>query len=525
MAGSAVADPPNAGDDDTSAVHVDVRPEWPRICFRRPPLLQHDTIDDLPARPAPTVVDGFKVIGAPAYRLVNGSLRRKLMPNGGRASWAFKPVRLPGLMRHVLRDHGYEEWGEAEGSEESGWTVIMCTGFIEHASVDLTRLQPYQKANRIPGVHALAGKAQLWECFAAARERHGAAVFDFMPEHFLLPKMSADYERHMRARLDEAAEDDEGDTWILKPDGGCASFGTGIFLHRPTPDSGWGGAVMPKEVRSHRGVASLYIDRPYLMDGVKSDLRLYVLVTSVHPLVVYLYDEGLARFATTPYDRDASLDERTMHLTNYTLNKHSATFDGSLEEDQGSKRSLSAFRRRITEHLGDERAAQVWRDVDTLIVKTAIAAHPALSAATRRTGAPLGAESKFYQLLGFDVMLDEAAKPWLLEVNADPSLGTDSPVDLRVKLPMLVDMLNVVGLGLPCTGADSDTGGAAGMDTADELSDQGRRRLCQLEHEHQRSEAGRWRRLFPSVTPDRPSHVHLLHPDHQTWEADVELHA
>ena len=58
------------------------------------------------------------------------------------------------------------------------------------------------------------------------------------------------------------------------------------------------------QVTEHRGVASLYIDPPYLMDGLKSDLRVYVLITCIHPLRCYVYGEGLARFATEEYDID-----------------------------------------------------------------------------------------------------------------------------------------------------------------------------------------------------------------------------
>lgn len=38
------------------------------------------------------------------------------------------------------------------------------------------------------------------------------------------------------------------------------------------------------------------------------------------------------------------------------------------------------------------------------------------------------------QVFGFDVMLDVDAKPWLLEVNLDPALKTDAPLDLRIKV-------------------------------------------------------------------------------------------
>lgn len=48
-------------------------------------------------------------------------------------------------------------------------------------------------------------------------------------------------------------------------------------------------------------VLQAYVTNPLLLDGYKFDLRIYALVMSVDPLTIYLYDEGLARLATVPY--------------------------------------------------------------------------------------------------------------------------------------------------------------------------------------------------------------------------------
>lgn len=59
-----------------------------------------------------------------------------------------------------------------------------------------------------------------------------------------------------------------------------------------------------------------------MIDKRKYDLRLYVLVTSYDPLMIYIYDEGLTRFATQEYSLDPKdLSKKYIHLTNYSVNK------------------------------------------------------------------------------------------------------------------------------------------------------------------------------------------------------------
>jgi tubulin polyglutamylase TTLL6/13 len=42
--------------------------------------------------------------------------------------------------------------------------------------------------------------------------------------------------------------------------------------------------------------------KPYLIDGLKFDLRVYALIYGIEPLRVFVFQEGLARFATEEYE-------------------------------------------------------------------------------------------------------------------------------------------------------------------------------------------------------------------------------
>ena len=97
--------------------------------------------------------------------------------------------------------------------------------------------------------------------------------------------------------------------------------------------------------------------KPYLVDGFKFDLRIYVMLFGVNPLRVYIYKEGLARFATVEYESPTPLNLANlfMHLTNYAINKESENFIQNTDEnadDVGSKRSFTFILRRIAEEFG-----------------------------------------------------------------------------------------------------------------------------------------------------------------------------
>ena len=74
-------------------------------------------------------------------------------------------------------------------------------------------------------------------------------------------------------------------------------------------------------------IVSRYLDDPLLIYGHKFDLRLYVVITSFDPLRVYIYREGLARFASEKYNNDPMSEEyKFSHLTNYSINKKNENY-------------------------------------------------------------------------------------------------------------------------------------------------------------------------------------------------------
>jgi tubulin polyglutamylase TTLL4 len=104
------------------------------------------------------------------------------------------------------------------------------------------------------------------------------------------------------------------------------------------------------EIRNKKDIlVSEYIANPHLINNFKYDLRIYVLVTSYDPLRIYMFKEGLTRFATYEYNvKTKDVGKRFIHLTNFSVNKHSKKFVKNTKEEkdgEGSKWSLTALRK------------------------------------------------------------------------------------------------------------------------------------------------------------------------------------
>jgi tubulin polyglutamylase TTLL6/13 len=123
--------------------------------------------------------------------------------------------------------------------------------------------------------------------------------------------------------------------------------------------------------------------KPYLIDNLKFDMRIYVLVYGVDPLRLFVFREGLARFATEEYvgPYRNNLDNLYMHLTNYAINKNAENFEAnedSGEDDTGHKRSVSSVLKYIEDTENDPKitAQSLWDQIDDIAVKTLISAQP-----------------------------------------------------------------------------------------------------------------------------------------------------
>lgn len=322
------------------------------------------------------------------------------------------------IIRNILTTHGFHEVHPNSPDFNLVWTNSHLKPFT------LRTMTEFQKINHFPRSYELTRKDRLYKNVQRMQQIKGIKHFDFVPQSFVLP---GEYQEFCSQFLKDRGP------WIVKPV--ASSRGRGVFLINH-PDQ------VPLDENL---IVSHYLHNPLVIDGFKFDVRLYVAVTSYDPLVVYLYEEGLTRFATVKYEKASKhLRNQCMHLTNYSVNKKSNDYvknDDPDVEDYGNKWSMGAMLRYLRS-LGKDTAALMMR-IEDVVIKTLLSVELSIATACKMF---MPYRGNCFELYGFDILVDDTMKPWVLEVNLSPSLACDSPLDLKIKGNMLCDLFSLAGI-------------------------------------------------------------------------------
>ncbi|NWR50733.1 TTLL4 polyglutamylase, partial [Regulus satrapa] len=289
-------------------------------------------------------------------------------------------------------------------------------------------IREHQKLNHFPGSFQIGRKDRLWRNLLKMQARCGKKEFNFFPQSFILPQDI----KLLRRAWEEGASRQK---WIVKPPASARGIGIQV-IHK------W--SQLPKR---RPLLVQRYLHKPYLIGGRKFDLRIYVYVTCYDPLRVYLFKDGLVRFASWEYSSSMeSLSNKFMHLTNYSVNKKNTEYKSNSDETacQGHKWALKALWSYLTQKGVNSEA--IWEKIKDIVIKTIIASEPYVNSLVKMY---VRRPYCCHELFGFDIMLDENLKPWILEVNISPSLHSNSPLDVSIKGQMIRDLLNLAGFVLP----------------------------------------------------------------------------
>lgn len=158
-----------------------------------------------------------------------------------------------------------------------------------------------------------------------------------------------------------------------------------------------------------------------LVNERKFDIRVWAVLTQNYE--VHFFSEGYLRFSSHKY----SLGDHKnpfIHLTNNSVQKHCNEYD----EQSGNQITLSALR----EHLPSE---AVYSKIQSKIREIVW-----LSMCAVRRKINVNGRQNCFELFGYDFMVDESYKVWLIEVNTNPAIEECSAV-LKALIPRMLDDL------------------------------------------------------------------------------------
>ena len=249
-----------------------------------------------------------------------------------------------------------------------------------------------------------------------------------MPSLYLEHKLRSAVKTLCRAHRQTRVDGCEN-VWVRKPS--FSSRGIGVCCLNSLKEA------LTRGNKNQAEVMQKYIERPYLLrlpgpegrlEARKFDIRQWVLVTSMCPLTIYMFNSCYLKICGSEY-KLSDIKDKYRHVSNYSVQKGNTRVNDVRNDLVMSQSQLVAH---VKEQDNMYRSCSSSRNLQwhselfpTLakIVKDTISA-----------GADLGEpRCHSFELFGFDFVLDYKLDPWLIEVNLSPACCE--------RTPWLVDML------------------------------------------------------------------------------------
>ena len=306
----------------------------------------------------------------------------------------------------------------------------------QYTEEEYKKCEAWQKINHFACAFLVGRKDHLHSRMCELKERVGDFA-SFYPTSYLLPQdakqLNAEWKKYPY--------------WIVKPS--ASSRGRGIHI-----------LTNEDEVPQKDGIVQKYIYKPLLILKRKFDIRLYVLITNIEPLRIYIHKSGMARFCTHEYDPNGTTDDLQMHLTNFSVNKeddHFVRCNDKNESVNNSKWSLDFFLKYMDKNGHDSN--MLMKEFERISIATVIAGMCKIKEKHLQL---IPHRHTSYEMYGIDIMLDEDMKGYLVEINISPSLsGLDSELDQKLKYPLNLDLLRMAriidcnpNVDNPCPGVE-----------------------------------------------------------------------
>lgn len=132
-----------------------------------------------------------------------------------------------------------------------------------------------------------------------------------------------------------------------------------------------------------------------------------------------------------------------IHLTNVAIQKTSEQYDS-----KGCKWQIRQLKMFMVSKHGEEAVEKCFSAIKEIILRSLLAVQKVIIH-----------DKHCFELYGYDILIDQNLQPWLLEVNASPSLTADTKADYALKHDLLDDVLTVIDLEKRLSGKEEQIGG------------------------------------------------------------------
>ncbi|CAF3861252.1 unnamed protein product [Rotaria magnacalcarata] len=335
------------------------------------------------------------------------------------------------LIESILTSIGYERQSERTDDFKFKW--VQC-----NQSVNWNVFKDgEQMVNHIQGEDYFTTKLQLWQSLQTyekismtmqKRSQQFLSLNQFVPETF---------------KLDEKNDRDAffnthkpGDVWICKPSG--LNQGKGIYLVRDIEGLKSKFAeidAMDKKkqisIKPMKRVIQRYIMNPLLVHGKKFDIRCYMLISSVKPLLIF-YHSGYLRLSMFDFDNK---DENLLtHLTNQYMQKKDPKYYDVKEETAWTMEQFNDY---INKNVASNKNLEqdwVLNVLPKIIQRIMLNVIESIRMRLKRRVGCFG-------LYGYDFMIDQDMKVWLIEINVNPALTTNTNTLVQAIPPVVKESI------------------------------------------------------------------------------------
>ena len=286
----------------------------------------------------------------------------------------------------------------------------------------------YQKINRFYNYNEYVSKSLLYINYKPFHDKF-PDDYNYMLETYSYPKEKQEIiEKFSKYNLKN-----DNDVWMIKPTMGSLGLEISILTNY-------------SDIKLKNYLITKYLYNPHLIKGYKYDLRFHGLVSTIKPLKLYLYNEGLVRLASEKYNFSVSdPHNKYSFLTNLFINKKNKKkfiYPKNMKNMEDSNLwNLDTFQKYCSRN--NINYEKLYSEVGDIFIKMMITVREKIIDNIEKTNLQY---SNFYHLIGFDIILDENLKPYLLETNRRCGFRNDNDAEKYYTYNIIADTLNIIGL-------------------------------------------------------------------------------